>query len=122
VPPNVADTEQLHKQYKDLALVEMAFRTMKQSFEEMQPIYVRKEKRTRGHVLVCMLSYMVMKYIQDQCKDLGSTQAAIYDNLNDIHFLQYTIEKNTIKKMPDALNETQTKIIRKLNIKFPKYL
>lgn len=122
VPKNVADKEQLHKQYKDLALVEIAFRTMKQSFEEMQPIYVRKEKRTHGHVFICMLAYMVMKYIWDECKDLGCSQAAIYNNLNDIHFLQYTIEKKTIKKMPDTLNETQTKIIQKLNIKLPKFL
>ncbi len=122
VPKNVAGKEQLHKQYKDLALVEMAFRTMKQSFEEMQPIYVRKEKRTRGHVFVCMLAYMVMKYIWDECKNLGITQASIYDNLNDIHFLQYTIDKTTIKKLPDILNETQTEIIQQLKIKLPNYL
>jgi len=122
VPTDAANKEQLHKQYKDLALVEMAFRTMKQSFEEMQPIYVRKEKRTHGHVFVCMLAYMVMKYIWDECKDLGCTQAAIYDNLNSINFFQYTIEKTIIKKMPDRLNETQTKIIQQLKLKFPNYL
>ncbi|HUZ60267.1 MAG TPA: IS1634 family transposase [Hanamia sp.] len=122
VPKNVADKQTLHKRYKDLAMVENAFRTMKQSFEEMQPIYVRKETRTRGHVLVCMLSYMIMKYIWDECKDLESTQAAIYDNLSAIHYLQYTIEDTTIKKLPDTLNETQTKIINKLKIKLPTML
>jgi transposase len=122
VPKNVAGKEQLHKQYKDLAMVEMAFRTMKQSFEEMQPIYVRKEKRTRGHVFVCMLAYMVMKYIWDECKNLGLTQASIYDNLNDIHFLQYTIDKTTIKRLPDILNKSQTEIIQQLKIKLPNYL
>jgi len=122
VPKNVAGKEQLHKQYKDLALVEMAFRTMKQSFEEMQPIYVRKEKRTRGHVFVCMLAFMVMKYIWDECKNLGTTQACIYDNLNDIHFLQYKIDKKTIKRLPDILNKTQAQIIQQLKLKMPNYL
>ena len=122
VPKDVAKKEELHRQYKDLALVELAFRTMKQSFEEMQPIYVRKEKRTRGHVFVCMLAYMVMKYVWNECKDLGPTQAGIYENLNNIHFLQYTIDKTTIKKLPDSLNETQTKIIQQLKLKLPNYL
>lgn len=122
VPKNITQKEELHRQYKDLALVELAFRTMKQSFEEMQPIYVRKEKRTRGHVFVCMLAYMVMKYVWNECKDLGNTQAGIYENLNNIHFLQYTIENTTIKKMPDILSETQAKIIQKLNLKLPNYL
>jgi len=103
-------------------MVEHAFRTMKQSFEEMQPIYVRKESRTRGHVFVCMLSYMIIKCIWDECKELGSTQAAIFENLNAIHYFQYTIENNTIKKLPDTLNETQTKIINKLKIKLPAML
>lgn len=122
VPKDIAKKEELHGQYKDLALVELAFRTMKQSFEEMQPIYVRKEKRTRGHVFVCMLAYMVMKYVWSECKELGPTQAGIYENLNNIHFLQYTIDKTTIKKMPDSLNETQTKIIQQLKFKLPNYL
>ena len=122
VPKNVAGKETLHKRYKDLAMVEHAFRTMKQSFEEMQPIYVRKEMRTRGHVFVCMLSYMIIKYIWDECKDLESTQAAVFDNLNAIHYFQYTIEGTTIKKLPDTLNETQTKIINHLKIKFPSML
>jgi len=122
VPQNVADKKTLHTRYKDLAMVEHAFRTMKQSFEEMQPIYVRKETRTRGHVFVCMLSYMIIKYIWDECKDLGSSQAAIFDNLSAIHYLQYTIEDTTIKKLPDTLNETQTKIINKLKIKLPTML
>ena len=122
VPKNVAEKETLNKRYKDLAMVEHAFRTMKQSFEEMQPIYVRKESRTRGHVFVCMLSYIIIKYIWDECKQSASTQAAIFDNLSAIHYLQYTIEDTTIKKLPDKLNETQTKLLNKLKIKLPVML
>jgi len=122
VPKNVANKETLHKRYKDLAMVEHTFRTMKQSFEEMQPIYVRKESRNRGHVFVCMLSYMIIKYIWDECKESGSTQAAIFDHLSAIHYLQYTIEDTTIKKLPDVLNETQAKIINTLKIKLPTML
>ena len=122
VPKSMAPKEELHSRYKDLTMVELAFRTMKQSFEEMQPIYVRKEKRTRGHVFICMMAYMIMKYIWDECKVLGISQAAILENLNNIHYLQYTVEKTTIKRLPDTLNETQTKIINQLKLKLSNFL
>jgi transposase len=122
VSKNVASKETIHKRYKDLAQVEHAFRTMKQSFEEIQPIYVRKESRTRGHVFVCMLAYMIIKYIWDECKHLGSSQAAIFDNLSAIHYFQYTVEGATIKRLPDTFNETQFKIINQLKLKLPSML
>jgi transposase len=122
VPKSVSDKTKLHDRYKDLAMVEHAFRTMKQSFEEMQPVYVRKGKRTKGHVMVCMLSYMVIKYIWNQCHDLGITQAAIFENLSNVHYLQYHIKNTIIKRLPDTLNEIQTKILRRLKITLPTYL
>ncbi len=57
------DKEYIHQKYKDVALVEQAFRTFKQSFEEIQPVYIRKESSTRGHVFVCMLGYIIMIYM-----------------------------------------------------------
>lgn len=122
VPKSVADKTKLHDRYKDLALVEKAFRTMKQSMEEIQPIYVRKEARTKGHIFICMLSYIVIKYIWEACKDLGITQSAIFENLNNVHYLQYKLKNTTIKRLPDTLNEVQTKILTKLKIKLPAFL
>jgi transposase len=57
----IADTQTVHDRYKDLAQVEWAFRTSKTFELEMRPINVRKEKRTRGHILVVMLAYMIVK-------------------------------------------------------------
>ena len=37
------DKDTVHDRYKDLAMVEHAFRTMKTSLLEIRPIYVRKE-------------------------------------------------------------------------------
>lgn len=64
LPTSVASTEIVHNRYKDLALVELAFRTSKQSFLEVRPVYVRNEETTRGHVLVVMLAYMIVKQLQ----------------------------------------------------------
>src|SRR5207249_9017163 len=81
LPAADASKETLHNRYKDLAMVEQAFRTMKQSFEEIRPIYVRKESRTRGHVFVCFLAYMVIKHAWENCKHLGLTQTKIFESL-----------------------------------------
>lgn len=53
------DAKSIHDRYKGLAVVENAFRTMKTSFLELRPIFVRKEERTRAHVFVIMLAYMI---------------------------------------------------------------
>jgi len=42
----------IHERYKDLALVERAFRTSKTAELEMRPVYVQTEPSTRGHALV----------------------------------------------------------------------
>ena len=122
LPAQLASTDTLHDRYKDLSMVEQAFRTMKQAFEEVRPIYVRKEKRTRGHVLVCMLAYIVVKYIWDECKDLGINQINIFKSLDQIQYIQYDIKNATVKTLPKILTEDQDKIIKKLKIKLPTYV
>jgi len=59
LPKAVAGTQIIHDRYKDLSLVEQAFRTCKTAHLEVRPIYVRNEASTRGHVLVVMLAYFI---------------------------------------------------------------
>ena len=54
-----ASAETVHGRYKDLAEVEWGFRTMKTVFLEMRAIYVRKACRTRAHVFIVMLAYLL---------------------------------------------------------------
>jgi transposase len=56
-----ASKEVVHDRYKDLALVEQAFRTSKTVQLEMRPIHVRREVSTRGHALVVMLAYRLVQ-------------------------------------------------------------
>ena len=51
----------MHERYKSLSEVEQAFRRGKTIELEMRPVHVRKEERTRGHFLVVMLAYQLMK-------------------------------------------------------------
>lgn len=58
---NQAPKETIHDRYKDLALVEWAFRTSKTVQLEMRPVNVRLESRTRGHAFVVMMAYRIVK-------------------------------------------------------------
>ncbi|MGF1613376.1 MAG: hypothetical protein ACFCVA_05515 [Gammaproteobacteria bacterium] len=52
-------TDTLHARYKGLAEVEFAFRTVKTTLLEMRGIFVRRAHRTRAHVFIMMLAYLL---------------------------------------------------------------
>ena len=117
-----ATKETIHDRYKDLSKVEWVFRTMKQSFEEVRPIYVRKKAQTRGHVFICMLAYIVIKTAWDACKNLGIEQTAIFESLDKIQYVQYDINGIKVKMLPKKFNQHQQQIIDRLNLKLPAYV
>lgn len=61
----VADKQLIHDRYKDLAEVERAFRDCKTVILKVRPVFVRSEKSTRGHVLVVMLAYMIIRKLRE---------------------------------------------------------
>ena len=56
-----------------LASVERAFRTCKTGHLEMRPIYVRRADNTRGHALVVMLAYLIVRQLRRAWADLDAT-------------------------------------------------
>lgn len=83
----VADMQTVHSRYKDLAQVEWAFRTSKTAELEMRPINVRKESRTRGHVFVVMLAYMI---VQELSKLWMAVDLKVEEALNELSTLCLT--------------------------------
>jgi transposase len=73
LPTVLADKEMIHDRYKDLALVEKAFRTCKTVQLEMRPIHVRLEDRTRGHAFVVMLAYRITQELAKRWSHLNLT-------------------------------------------------
>ena len=65
-----AQKDTIHNRYKDLSLVESAFRTMKQTHLEIRPVFLRREDRTRGHVFITALSFMIQRKLSEYWKDL----------------------------------------------------
>jgi transposase len=55
--PETLDATTTVKAYKQLAVVERAFRSLKTVDLEVRPIHHRRPQRVRAHVLLCMLAY-----------------------------------------------------------------
>jgi hypothetical protein len=81
LPADVADTATVHSRYKDLALVESAFRTCKTLELQVRPIYVRLASRTRGHVLVVALAYRIVRELARLWRNLDATVQEGLDQL-----------------------------------------
>jgi hypothetical protein len=80
----LADAQTVHGRYKDLALVEWAFRTSKTVELEMRPIHVRLAGRTRGHALVVMLAYRIAQELAARWRDIDATVQEGLDELTTL--------------------------------------
>ena len=76
-----ASKDIVHDRYKDLALVEWAFRESKTVHLEMRPVNVRLETRTRGHTFVVMLAYSIIRALAALWRDLDLTVQKGLDQL-----------------------------------------
>ncbi len=122
ISKNDATAEEIHSRYKDLSFVEQAFRTLKQSIEEIRPIYVRKESHTRGHVFICMLAYIVIRDLQLACEKLKRTRKGLISTLDSVKYNEIKIKQIVIKKRPKNIPQKVQDILDCLKINLPNYL
>lgn len=122
VPKEMSAKEEIHERYKDLALVESAFRTCKTVSLEMRPLHVRLSTSTRGHVFVVMLAYMIIQELNRLWKEMDVT---VEEGLRHLSTLteQKIVLPNGMKisslPAPSAQNE---KLLKAANITLPPYL
>lgn len=84
LPVALADAQTVHGRYKDLALVESAFRISKTVELEMRPIHVRLAGHTRGHALVVMLAYRIVGELAGRWRDIDATVQEGLDELTTL--------------------------------------
>ncbi|NLD93092.1 MAG: IS1634 family transposase [Fibrobacter sp.] len=81
---SAVDDKTVHDRYKDLAKVEWAFRISKTAELELRPINVRKEERTRAHVFVVMMAYMI---VRELARLWDSVDLTVQEALNELSTL-----------------------------------
>jgi len=93
-------THETHDRYKHLADVEWAFRTMKTTLLEMRGIFVRKSTRTRAHVFIVMLSYMISYRLRRYWQSLEMTVEEGIQELSSIHAIEVRSSIVSYQKIP----------------------
>ena len=124
LPAKVMDAETVHARYKDLALVERAFRTSKTGHLEVRPVYVRTEANTRGHVLVVMLAYLVVRELQRAWADLDLRVEEGLEHLKGLCAMEMKIKGRASclrLPKPDIMSQQLLKALKlRLPNAFPK--
>ena len=92
LPAADAPMATVHDRYKDLIQVEHAFRTCKTGHLEVRPIYVRKESRTRGHVFIVMLAYLLRRELATAWRDINMTVEEGMKQLSTLCGIEHEIE------------------------------
>ena len=70
VPATQMDAPQCVRNYKSLANVERAFRSLKSVDLKVRPIHHRTAERVRAHIFLCMLSYYVEWHMREAWREL----------------------------------------------------
>ena len=119
LPIEAAKAETIHTRYKDLALVEKGFRTMKTDHLKVRPIFVRTEANTRGHVLVVMLAYLIAKELRRAWAGLDLRVGEGLDILKGLSAVEMKIKGcDSCLRMPRPDRETG-RLLNALKVKMP---
>ena len=127
VPLRALDAQAVHDRYRDLYEVEHDFRTMKTGLLEMRPIFVRKARRTRAHVLVTMLALKVVREMRraliaafgttDDDKMAVTVEDALLA-LARLCLLTYHVQGTAVTRLPTP-DERQKAILAALGTPLP---
>ena len=119
LPKDKISRETIHDRYKGLAVVENAFRTMKTAFLEIRPIFVRKAERTRAHVFIVMLAYMIEHQLRKDWKDIDVTVEEGVRELSSICSIKINTSNNvSYQTIPEPRNLGKM-LLKKSGIKLP---
>jgi len=122
LPESAASKETIHSCYKNLAVVEQAFRTCKTDLLEVRPVFVRNEKSTRGHVFVVMLAYMIIRHLRESWQQFDVTVEEGLRQLATLTSVEVKIkDKGSCLKIPRP-REQSRRLLEALNISTPSVL
>ncbi|SBT09858.1 transposase [Candidatus Accumulibacter aalborgensis] len=128
VPLTLMDAKTVDARYRDLQKVERNFRTVKTTFLEIRPIFLRKAERTKAHVFVAMLALKITRRFEaDLHRTFGSTEddpAAITPDdalvaLGRLTYLYSTDRNGQRHPHLPRPDEQQAKILEAIGLSFP---
>ena len=111
LPKEVANTQQVHDRYLDLTKVERDFRTLKTGLLELRPIFLRKEGRTRGHALVCLLALKLARELDRRLAPLGLTVEDGLERLQGVRLVRLGQSEIGLWRLPTGYPAAQSEVL-----------
>lgn len=122
LPKDAAGKQTVHGRYKDLALVERAFRTSKTVDLEMRPVHVRLAGHTRGHAFVVMLAYRIVKELAERWSRLDITVEEGIKQLTQLCAMEIVIHgKASCNKIPEPRPQV-SQLLSAAKVRLPEML
>jgi transposase len=128
VPKEQMSGQGVHDSYVRLQKVERDFRTLKTGLLEVRPVFVRKESRTRGHVLSCMLALKMSRELERRLVEaFGTTDSNPHAitlpdalaSLGRLCLLHYPVDvRTTVTRLPRP-DPRQKEILTALGVSLP---
>jgi transposase len=129
VPKEQMSGREVHDSYVGLQKMERDFRAMKTGLLEVRPVFVRKESRTRGHVLACLLAMKISREIERRLRAaFGTTDSNPHAitlpdalaSLARLCLLHYPIDEDTtVTRLPKP-DVRQKEILSALGVALPE--
>lgn len=116
---NEISVRTIFERYKDLSLVESAFRTCKTTMLEIRPIYVRSSESTRGHVFVVMLAYLLIRELSKAWEHLNLSAEEGLTKLSGICTNNIEVPNGSPIRYIPRPDELATKLLSALNLEIP---
>jgi len=89
---------------------------------EVRPVFVRTEAGTRGHVLVVMLAYMIVRELKRAWRDFDLTVEEGLDELNRLCAMQLSIKDGgSCLRVPEP-SPIVKELLAALDVKLPPIL
>lgn len=127
VGSDAMDCKTVDRRYRSLQQVERDFRTLKNGFLEVRPVFVRKRTRTAAHVFITMLALKILRKGEALLKkSFGPDQASVYDfrlqdalrTMSRLCFNRYSVKGVDVLRLP-RLDNRQLAVCAALNITPP---
>ena len=113
-----ASAQIIHDRYKDLANIEQGFRLMKTALLETRPINVRKAERTKAHVFVVMLGYIISRQLKKLWARINLTVQEAINELTSITSDEIKVGTISYQSVPEP-RELSKQLLQACNITLP---
>jgi transposase len=111
--------EDIHQAYKTLIKVENAFKTLKTEFLEIRPLYLKTDKRIKGHIALSMLAYNITLKLKSYTNEAKLDFKSIIRKLSTVKTVINTINSAIKFETIPTVCENLQSLFLKMNIKFP---